>query len=381
MADLSHCYLDNLGTDEEKLLTQLRQRIPEIIERAKGESEDVAALSDFTIWQKDITSQSDASDIILLKYLRAEELNLDKATDRLVATLVFRTDCKIDQLADAEMPEHFQGHDELCGYDADGRPIVISRFGKMDLPLVFGDVEAFVRYRAKIMELAMRRLKFERGAAEELCQVHDYSGVPLVGLPPEVKQGVTAVSKVFGEHYPETKGKTIFVNFPSVFGKLWKAFSGIIPERTRNKFVILGQGDALALFEHLRPEVVPEALGGLQQDPPSALTTPSHVVSVKARASEEISCAMAEGPCTILWELRVAGANEASYEVFFKSSQEAAEEESVQKSESGKYLTAEAGIVSGQYEAKEAGELKIRFRNECAWFKSRVCVCRAQVGV
>jgi len=88
---------------------------------------------------------------------------------------------------------------------------------------------------------------------------------------------------------------------------------------------------------------------------------------------------MAEGPCTILWELRVAGANEASYEVFFKSSQEAAEEESVQKSESGKYLTAEAGIVSGQYEAKESGELRIRFRNECAWFKSRVCVCRAQV--
>jgi hypothetical protein len=379
MVDLSNCYLDHLGTDEEKLLAQLRQRVPEIIERAKGESEDVAALTEFTIWQKDITVPCDASDMILLKYLRAEELNLDKATDRLVATLVFRAECQIDQLADAEMPDHFKGHDELTGYDASGCPIVISRFGKMDLPLVFGDVEAFVRYRAKIMEMAMRRLKFERGTAEELCQVHDYSGVPLVGMPPEVKQGVTAVSKVFGEHYPETKGKTIFVNFPSVFGKLWKAFSGVIPERTRNKFVILGQGDVLALFEHLRPEVLPEALGGLLQAPPSSLTAAAHVVTIKARATEEAVCTKAEGPCAILWELRVCGANEVSYEVIFKPSREDAEDEIVQKSESKKFLTAEQGIVSGQYDAKEAGELRIRFRNECAWFKSRVCACRAQV--
>merc|ERR1712232_37988 len=123
----------------------------------------------------------------------------------------------------------------------------------------------------------MRMMKFKAGEAEDFCQIHDYSGVPLVFHQPEVKGGVTAVSKVFGEHYPETKGKTIFVNFPSVFGKLWKAFSIIIPERTQKKFVILGQGDALSLFEHLRPEVVPEALGGLRRES-SSLSTPGHVV-------------------------------------------------------------------------------------------------------
>ena len=39
----------------------------------------------------------------------------------------------------------------------------------------------------------------------------------------------------------------------------------MIPERTRNKFVILGTGDALALFEHLSPEQVPEVSRRLQQ--------------------------------------------------------------------------------------------------------------------
>merc|ERR1711924_483621 len=115
-------------------------------------SVEVAALSKFTIWQKDIQEQSSASDIILLKYIRAEELNLDKwangvgAVERLVATIVFRTECKIDALADAELPEYFLGHDSLSELDDEGRPIMISRFGGMDLPKVFGDTEAFVRY-------------------------------------------------------------------------------------------------------------------------------------------------------------------------------------------------------------------------------------------
>merc|ERR1719272_2770216 len=102
------------------------------------------------------------------------------------------------------------------------------------------------------MEKAINLLKWEPGAPEDLLQVHDYSGVPLLGHPPEVKQGVHAVSKVFGEHYPEMKGKTIFVNFPRVFSKLFAAFSVMIPERTRKKFLILGYGDFLPLFEHLR---------------------------------------------------------------------------------------------------------------------------------
>jgi len=378
MVDLSRCYLGNLGESEEKLLVQLRQRVPEIIERAKKESPEVAALSKFTIWGKDLQESGSASDIILLKYLRAEELNLDKAVDRLVATLVFRTDCQIDALTDAELPDYFLGHDVMCGVDSGGRPIMISRFGGMDLPKVFGDAEAFVRYRAQLMERAIRLLKFEPGEAEELCQVHDYGGVPLVFHQPEVKAGVTAVSKVFGEHYPETKGKTIFVNFPSVFGKLWKAFSIVIPERTRSKFVILGQGDALSLFEHLQPEMVPEVLSGLRKEPPSKLTSAAKVVQIRARDTVETSCAEAEAAAVFLWELRVCGQAEIAYEVVFVP--KGGEEVMCARSEKGIYLKVEDGIVSGEYTAKEAGDLRIRFHNENAWFKGRVCACRAEVS-
>lgn len=356
-------------------MEELRRRVPECIESAKAESEEVAALSKFTIWEKDIQEPGDASDIILLKYLRAEELDLEKAVQRITATLVFRAECQIDALTDAELPDYFQGHDDLKGFDTEGRPITVSRFGGMDLPKVFADPEAFVRYRAQLMEQSIRMLKFEKGAAEDLCQIHDYSGVPLTFQQGEVKAGVTAVSKVFGEHYPELKGKTIFVNFPTVFGKLWKAFTPLIPERTRKKFVILGSGDALGLFEHLNAEMVPEFLLGLRKEPPTKLTTPAQVVTVKARASEDLVCSKADGPAIHFYELRVCGA-EVAYEVSFLTC--SGSMELVKKTEEGEFLKTEDGVVTGEYAAKEAGELRITFNNAAAWFKARVCACRAQ---
>merc|ERR1712217_55112 len=97
---------------------------------------------------------------------------------------------------------------------------------------------------------------FERGKAEDLTQVHDYSGVIGSMYKSEVKQGVTAISKVFGEHYPEFKGKTLFINFPAVFSRPFKAFALLLPERTRNKFIVLGKDDQAALFKHISPDLV-----------------------------------------------------------------------------------------------------------------------------
>lgn len=384
MADLSGCYLHTLGEREKAVLADFRKRVPEVIESAKSQSAEVAAISKFTIWGKDIEEQSEASDIILLKYIRAEEMNLDKwsggigSVNRLVATIVFRTECQIDALTDAELPDYFLGHDTIEGVDSEGRPIMISRFGSMDLPKVFGDAEAFVRYRAKLMEQGMRLLKFKSGEAEDFCQIHDYAGVPLVFHESGVKSGVTAVSKVFGEHYPETKGKTIFMNFPSVFGKLWKAFSIVIPERTFKKFIILGNGDAQGLFDHLSPELIPEVLSGLRREPASKLTVPAKVVQIARRGEEEVQCAKAEGPAVYLWELRVCGSYEIAYEVVFIPS--SGDEVAVQRNEQGKYLQVEDGVVSGEYSAKAAGDLRIRFKNEAAWFKGRLCACRAEVS-
>lgn len=380
MVDLSNCYLHSLGKDEAKLLEDLRSRIPSLIARVRAESAEAAAMQKVTIWKQDIEVQSDASDMVLLKFIRAEELNVDKAAERIVQTLIFRAECKLDELAAAELPEHFRGHDYLSGLDTEGRPAIISRFGSMDLDKVFGDVEAFVRYRAQLMERLIAQMKWERGTPETLCQIHDYSGVPIMMTQnADVKGGVAAVSKIFSEHYPEFKGKTIFLNFPSVFVKMFKAFTAFLPDRTRQKFHILGDQDHATLFEVLPAQFVPEALGGMLQEPASALRGPCSVVLVKARATEEIVPVTVTAPgTTVLWELRVCH-SEVAYQVVFAPSDGGAEEE-VRKTEAKEYLQATDGIVTGQYDSKVAGCLKIRFINDGAWFKSRLCVCRAEVA-
>lgn len=356
-------------------MAELRTKVPDIVAKAKAGSEEAKALTNQTIWGVDLETPGDRSDIILLKYLRAEELVLDKAAERITQTLIFRADCKIDDLTKAELPDHFKGHDTIGGKDSAGRPVVISRFGGMDLPLVFGDVEAFVRYRAQVMERAIALLTFEKGAAEDLCQVHDYSGVPLIFQTSDVKSGVGAVSKVFGEHYPEFKGVTIFVNFPAAFSKLWKAFEVIIPERTRSKFLILGQTDQAKLFEKIPAEVVPEVLGGMLREPRGPMTCPCQLVDV--RSTEEVTLLEVTGKSTVLWELRVCF-YEVAYEVFFVPAG-GTEEQVIKKTAPSEYLNATDGVASGEWSAEAAGSIRCRFKNEKAWFKWRFCVCRAEL--
>jgi len=195
MVDLSSCYLHTLGDSERAKLADLRSRIPQLLAGAREKNDDVRHQDKLSIWGVVLEEENESSDIVLLKFIRAEEGDVDKAAGRIVSTLVFRAECQIDSLRDAELPDYFQGHDSLSGVDVDGRPVLVSRFGGMDLERVFGDVEAFVRYRAKVMEQAMARLSFKRGEPEELTQVHDYSGVPLIFQTSQVKGSVSAVTK------------------------------------------------------------------------------------------------------------------------------------------------------------------------------------------
>lgn len=320
-------------------------------------------------------AKGDALDIVLLKYLRAEEMVVGKAAERIVSTLVFRFECSIDEMAASELPELFRGHDYIGNYDLEGRPLIVSRFGAMDSQTVFSDIEAFVRYRAHIMEHACKMLPWTKGGVEDLCQVHDYSGVPLSAVRnPEIKGGVSAVSKIFGDHYPELKGKTLFVNFPAVFAKVFNAFTVFIPERTLQKFIILGEADVAKLFTHIAPEAVPQALGGMQRE--GSLAGPCLVVDIPARREKEVTMVDATAGKTVRWELRVCYL-ECSYEVFFVPAQEGSEEAIIASSKDDEPLKAADGVASGSWEATGDGAVRCRFRNKGAWFKQRTCVCRA----
>jgi len=367
--DLKRCYVHLKSAPENALLESLRAEVPGVLE-STGASH---------IWGVDLTRASEGRDVVLFKFLRAEGMNLRKAVERLTSALKFRIDRQVDELARRPLAPKFQGHDAIVGTDVDGRPVMISRYGAMDNEAVFGDVEGFIDYRIHVMERAMSSLSFTAGAAEDLCQVHDYSGVPLLFKTQEVKDCVNALTKVFGAHYPETKGKTLFVNFPLTFSKLFQTFCAFLPERTRNKFLILGDSDQALLFEHLRPESVPEDLGGMLQPFLAGAETetvggPCGTVSVSPGAMEQVCITSVDEPSVISWELRVCH-GDISYDLVFvtNSGQEIVVAPRTE-------IDASYGVRSGAYQTTTSGTLRCRFWNDRAWIRRRLCLYRASVS-
>lgn len=376
--DLSRCYLDKLEAQEIAALREFCDRVPRIAARARAESPAAAALERLEIYGVNVEVGGDARDVVLLKFLRAAEGELDVAEERLAATLKYRADNGISGLASAELPEHFQGHDIVGGTDICGRPVMLSRYGKMDNQKVFGDPDAFVRYRMQIMEKALALLSFRAGDAEDLCQIHDYTGVNLIFKTGEVKAALAALADVFQTHYPETKGTTIFVNFPPLFSKLFQAFASFIPKKTRDKFTILGASDQHLLFEKIDPDHVPEELGGMSREGQRSralAAVPCRQVSVRAGRDEEAALLEAPAGGRVAWELR-ACSGEVGYRLEFVPAS-GAPPEVVSCSGPKQPLQSSAGVVSGEYVVPEAGSLRCVFSNDAAWFQSRLCLCRA----
>lgn len=360
-----------LTPEQNSILEELRGRLPEVFKRAEEEVGQI--WKGPKLFGTDLVDDFSATTVLLLKFLRAEEFKIDKAEERIVKTLIWRAECQVDDLRDADLPAHFQGHDVIGGTDVDGRALFVSRFGKMDLQAVFGDVEAFVRYRVKFMELAVQKLTFAPGQAEDLCQIHDYSGVPLVFQQATVKECVNVISKVFADHYPEFKGKTVFVNFPKAFATLFGAFSVFMPERTKKKFCILAEGDHQGLFEHVPPEHVSVELGGAYSSASRAWKAKCNAEKVPQWSSRSFDGVEVEGPATIAWEGRVCYQDVDITVVFVTRSKT---EVSVC---STKRVTADDGLVSGEFSAAEAGTLQFRFGNAFSWMSPKVVLYRAEV--
>jgi len=374
-AERDFCFVHRMRSSEATLLAAFRDKLPTVLENVRKECEAAQTANSFSLWGINIEENTAASDIVLFKFLRAEDLKVDSAADRLGLTLKFRIEEGIEELAKAGLPEHFQGHDQITGTDVDGRPVIVSRFGNMDNKKVFGDPDAFTRYRLQIFEKALAMVSFEGGAAEDLCQVHDYSGVNLLFKSSEVKKGVAAMTKVFAAHYPETKGKTIFVNFPAVFSKMFQAFSYFIPERTRKKFQILGEADHSILFTQVRPELIPEALGGMLRGVATPNAAPCQFVEIKPRSTAEVVLTEIRGAGVIDWEMR-ACTGEVDYKLVFAPAN-GDPEIIVSRSLPGQPLLGKDGILTGEYCANSAGSLRCQFTNQAAWLQARTCVFRA----
>ena len=173
------------------------------------------------------------SQIILQKYLNANDGDVMRAKEQLNNTLDFRAKTHPIELVQKHFSnDKFAGLGYITSYaDTTSTPGTKEVFtwnlygGVKDVQKSFGDLDAFIDWRVALMEMAIQELDLgsatQRITAEEdhykIYQVHDYKGINFFRSPPAVRSAAKKTVEVLAMAYPETLREKFFVNVP---GKL-----------------------------------------------------------------------------------------------------------------------------------------------------------------
>ncbi|KDQ13018.1 hypothetical protein BOTBODRAFT_112040 [Botryobasidium botryosum FD-172 SS1] len=245
---------------------ELRTTLPLIFEEAFKGKENPQAPVDLWGVNVDPARVDDARvSVILVKFLRARNLNVEEAGKMLTSTLKWREEYKAAETADEEFPQDvFGGIGFVAGRDKEGRPITYNVYGgNKDLKAVFGDFDRFMRWRVGLMEKGLKLIDFE--TVDSMVQVHDYEGVGMGSRDANSKRAASEATKIFGDYYPELLHKKFFVNVPIFMTWIFWLFKAIVPAATFGKLQVVGTGPSTIGKEMLKivdKDQLPKKYGG-----------------------------------------------------------------------------------------------------------------------
>lgn len=252
---------------EWEALKEFRSTLPETFKEAFPEQDD-AESTPYNLWGVTISplKPKDARvSVILMKFLRARNLNPAEAKDMLISTLRWRKSFKVDEAVKEQFPEDVFGKlGRTYGKDKDGHPIAYNLYGaNKDLDAVFGDIQRFLRWRVAFMEESIALLDFE--TVDQMVQIHDYEGVSMSSRTPASKNAASEASSIFQGHYPEFLAKKFFVNVPSFLTWIFWIFKPLLSAATVAKMSVVGSGPKVigtALLPLIPADQLPKRYGG-----------------------------------------------------------------------------------------------------------------------
>ncbi|CAA9966502.1 cral trio domain containing protein [Pyrenophora teres f. maculata] len=203
--------------------------------------------------------------LILQKFLRANQNDIEKAKAQLLKTLKWRKE--FDPIKAASETYDKAKFDGL-GYvlEVEGVPespnakdvATFNIYGAVkDNKATFGDLALFLRWRVGLMEKSIQALHLSSATTPipdygqgpdpyQGFQIHDYLQVSFLRRDPLVKTATNKTIEILGAHYPETLSRKFFVNVPAVMGWVFQAVKLVVAKETSRKFVVLSNGSALA---------------------------------------------------------------------------------------------------------------------------------------
>jgi hypothetical protein len=196
-------------------------------EKAAAKEPETAAVvvdKDIALWGVPLlpSKGDEATDVVLLKFLRARDFKAGAAFEMLRRTLRWRRDwtgfgsgAECD--ADADLPEELAGACYLDGADHEGHPVCYNALGVFADDAVYkkalGTEEGkarFLRWRVRAMERHVAELDLRPGGVASLLQVIDLRNSPGPAKK-DFRVAVKQVLDLFQDNYPELVARNVSV--------------------------------------------------------------------------------------------------------------------------------------------------------------------------
>eukprot|EP00475_Leptophrys_vorax_P002339 TRINITY_DN11305_c0_g1_i1.p1 TRINITY_DN11305_c0_g1~~TRINITY_DN11305_c0_g1_i1.p1 ORF type:complete len:588 (-),score=138.98 TRINITY_DN11305_c0_g1_i1:36-1670(-) len=218
-------------------------------------------------------------DTILYRFLKAFNHDVEAASRRLEASLIWREenkfpeimekykDCPYDRLPNFRMISRFYPHNENYGFDNDGNIIAITQQGKID-PIVFPlniSIQQMAEYQVPLIAKKIYDMTVLSHKTGVLCRgvmIVDLDGLGLKHLAPLLLEYLKSLAAMLQLNFPEVLHRSIVINAPKAFHVGWKAIKQFLEPGVQQKFEILGKDYHDELYKHFQRHQLPPYLGG-----------------------------------------------------------------------------------------------------------------------
>lgn len=227
---------DKQGKDQSKQDIDEKKNLTE--ETAKDstdvtlEKEKVNVDKDIALWGVPLlpSKGDNATDVILMKFLRAKEFKVNDAFEMLRNTLHWRRENNIDSILEEKFDADLQSMGYINGLDCQGRPVCYNNFELLGDNEIYNKIlgteekrETFLRWRVQMMEKGIQKLDFKPGGVSSLLQISDVRDTP----GPSKKELRMAIRQLAiglsPDNYPEIVAKNVrscSTLHPLVFSRL-----------------------------------------------------------------------------------------------------------------------------------------------------------------